>query len=79
MEVSLYFDSRMLKRSGNDHLEIKSLMSIEKMCEQYIDRYSDHMDYTILMQLLIFRDEVSNRLRRLRREEKLKNHYKIYK
>jgi hypothetical protein len=80
MNVPLSVNSRMMKYKTNvSHLEIQSLIAMEKMCEQYIERYSDHVDYNIIMQLLIFRDDVLERLTRLRRQEKLKNYYKIYK
>ena len=80
MNVPLSFNSRTMKYKTNvAHMEIQGLMAMEKMCEQYIERYSDHVDYNIIMRLLIFRDDVLERLIRLRRQEKLKNHYKIYK
>lgn len=80
MNVPLSFNSRVMKYKTNiAHVEIRSLMAMEKMCEHYIERYSDHVDYNIIMRLLIFRDDVLERLTRLRRQEKLKNHYKLYK
>lgn len=80
MNIPLSFNSRIMKYTPSvSHLEIQSLMAMEKMCEQYIERYSEHVDYNIIMRLLIFRDEVLERLTRLRRQEKIKNYYKIYK
>lgn len=80
MEVALRINAQIGKYTPNVQLlEMQSLIAIEKMCEQYIEKYLEHVDYDIVMQLLIFRDEVSDRLRRLKRLEKLKNYYKIYK
>lgn len=82
MEVSLRFNTHLLVKpihTNVQHLEIQGLIAIEKMCEQYLERYSEHVDYKIIMNLLIFRDDVLQRLTRLRRQEKIKNFYKVYK